>query len=280
MFFSSLKIGVPNIHLVSSDVSWGETLPTMKNQRWVFCSAVSIIGIYTGRSSFLFVCLFAFQDFRGKGNKKFSSSAGSAKGSNTTICSVGSSAPSKPAPPPPTSKPPLIAKWKPGAKLLGQSESDGTSFWLTTKLKEIDVMWQLHCTNMFSKFSELYEGLKRAQRSRLEDQRGTEINFELPDFLKVCWFWVLQNMWLTCVILGESTKTWSSDFQDKENAPQSSKKLKKFLQPRRDGTNSAPGNESQSGAGTTDNIRSTSLNHSHGKFDLKSFRNAFFTWND
>lgn len=32
---------------------------------------------------------------------------------------------------------------------------------------------------------DLYEGLKRAQRSRLEDQRGTEINFELPDFLKV-----------------------------------------------------------------------------------------------
>lgn len=32
-------------------------------------------------------------------------------------------------------------------------------------------------------FSELYEGLKRAQR-RLEDQRGTEINFELPEFLK------------------------------------------------------------------------------------------------
>lgn len=33
---------------------------------------------------------------------------------------------------------------------------------------------------------DLYEGLKRAQRSRLEDQRGTEINFELPEFLKVC----------------------------------------------------------------------------------------------
>ena len=33
-------------------------------------------------------------------------------------------------------------------------------------------------------FSELYEGLKRAQMSRLDDQRGTEINFELPDFLK------------------------------------------------------------------------------------------------
>ena len=31
----------------------------------------------------------------------------------------------------------------------------------------------------------LYERLKRAQRSRLEDQRGTEINFEMPDFLKL-----------------------------------------------------------------------------------------------
>ncbi|XP_037944886.1 regulator of G-protein signaling loco isoform X3 [Teleopsis dalmanni] len=31
---------------------------------------------------------------------------------------------------------------------------------------------------------ELLEGLKRAQLARLEDQRGTEINFELPDFLK------------------------------------------------------------------------------------------------
>lgn len=30
----------------------------------------------------------------------------------------------------------------------------------------------------------LYEGLKRAQMCRLEDQRGTEINFELPEFLK------------------------------------------------------------------------------------------------
>ncbi|XP_055632262.1 regulator of G-protein signaling loco isoform X1 [Toxorhynchites rutilus septentrionalis] len=35
-----------------------------------------------------------------------------------------------------------------------------------------------------SQNDELLEGLKRAQRSRLEDQRGTEINFELPDFLK------------------------------------------------------------------------------------------------
>ncbi|GLV40551.1 locomotion defects [Carabus blaptoides fortunei] len=53
-------------------------------------------------------------------------------------------------------KKPLIAKWKAGVKLqVACSESD-----------------------------ELYEGLKRAQRCRLEDQRGTEINFELPDFLK------------------------------------------------------------------------------------------------
>ena len=32
--------------------------------------------------------------------------------------------------------------------------------------------------------TELYEGLKLAQRGRLDDQRGTEINFEMPDFIK------------------------------------------------------------------------------------------------
>lgn len=31
---------------------------------------------------------------------------------------------------------------------------------------------------------DLYEGLKLAQRGRLDNQRGTEINFEMPDFLK------------------------------------------------------------------------------------------------
>lgn len=36
----------------------------------------------------------------------------------------------------------------------------------------------------FPQSESLLEGLKRAQRSRLEDQRGTEINFELPEFLK------------------------------------------------------------------------------------------------
>ncbi|CAL7938118.1 unnamed protein product [Xylocopa violacea] len=55
------------------------------------------------------------------------------------------------------SHPPLIAKWRNGVKLQLPGKYDG---------------------------EDLYEGLKRAQRSRLEDQRGTEINFELPDFLK------------------------------------------------------------------------------------------------
>ncbi|KAJ3649356.1 hypothetical protein Zmor_021120 [Zophobas morio] len=54
-------------------------------------------------------------------------------------------------------KKPLIAKWKTGVNKL-----------------------QVPC----SESDELVEGLTRAQRSRLEDQRGTEINFELPDFLK------------------------------------------------------------------------------------------------
>ncbi|XP_063241261.1 regulator of G-protein signaling loco isoform X2 [Bacillus rossius redtenbacheri] len=67
-------------------------------------------------------------------------------------------------------QPPLITKLKVGVKLQGRSDSD-----------------------------ELCKGLERAQRSRLEDQRGTEINFELPDFLK-----------------------------DKENAPQG-KKLRKAV---------------------------------------------------
>ncbi|KAJ8978977.1 hypothetical protein NQ317_001450 [Molorchus minor] len=41
---------------------------------------------------------------------------------------------------------------------------------------------KLHVT--CSESDELVEGLTRAQRCRLEDQRGTKINFELPDFLK------------------------------------------------------------------------------------------------
>ncbi|XP_032596208.1 regulator of G-protein signaling loco isoform X2 [Drosophila grimshawi] len=54
---------------------------------------------------------------------------------------------------------PIIAKLKAGVKLQ-----------LTERVAEHQ--------------DELLEGLKRAQLARLEDQRGTEINFDLPDFLK------------------------------------------------------------------------------------------------
>ncbi|KAJ8680308.1 hypothetical protein QAD02_016095, partial [Eretmocerus hayati] len=57
------------------------------------------------------------------------------------------------------SQPPLIAKWRNGVKLQLPSRFDGDG-------------------------KNLSEVLKRAQRTRLEDQRGTEINFELPEFLK------------------------------------------------------------------------------------------------
>ena len=39
-------------------------------------------------------------------------------------------------------------------------------------------------SNLTFSSAELYEGLKLAQRGRLEDQRGTEIKFEMPEFLK------------------------------------------------------------------------------------------------
>ncbi|XP_055908677.1 regulator of G-protein signaling loco isoform X4 [Eupeodes corollae] len=55
-------------------------------------------------------------------------------------------------------KKPIIAKWKAGVKVQ-----------VTERAENQD---------------EFLEGLKRAQCARLEDQRGTEINFELPDFLK------------------------------------------------------------------------------------------------
>ncbi|XP_055847264.1 regulator of G-protein signaling loco isoform X4 [Episyrphus balteatus] len=57
-----------------------------------------------------------------------------------------------------TTKKPVIAKWKAGVKVQ-----------VTERAENQD---------------EFLEGLKRAQCARLEDQRGTEINFELPDFLK------------------------------------------------------------------------------------------------
>lgn len=45
------------------------------------------------------------------------------------------------------------------------------------------IFFQLNISLIYFIVLELVEGLTRAQR-RLEDQRGTEINFELPDFLK------------------------------------------------------------------------------------------------
>ena len=36
----------------------------------------------------------------------------------------------------------------------------------------------------FEKQASLYEGLKQMSKGRLDDQRGLEINSELPDFLK------------------------------------------------------------------------------------------------
>lgn len=56
-----------------------------------------------------------------------------------------------------------------------------------------------------------------------------------------------------------------SYYQDKENAPQGNKKLRKFLQPRRDGGSSVSGNESQGAVNSGDNLRSSSLNHNNGK---------------
>lgn len=45
-------------------------------------------------------------------------------------------------------------------------------------------MEYLNFFNTTSFLDSLLESLKRAQFSRIEDQRGTDINFELPEFLK------------------------------------------------------------------------------------------------
>ncbi|XP_037922272.1 regulator of G-protein signaling loco isoform X4 [Hermetia illucens] len=82
------------------------------------------------------------------------STAGSEDGLSTSTQTTTSSDPNATG-----IKKPLIAKWKTGVKLQVTG----------------------HRTE---KHEEFLEGLKRAQRARLEDQRGTEINSELPDFLK------------------------------------------------------------------------------------------------
>lgn len=73
-------------------------------------------------------------------------------------------------------KKPLIAKWKAGAKLqvTSRAQNDG----------KLGLSSTIQKSKSSLPTESLLEGLKRAQRSRLEDQRGTEINFELPEFLK------------------------------------------------------------------------------------------------
>lgn len=66
-----------------------------------------------------------------------------------------------------------------------------------------------------SQNDELLEGLKRAQRSRLEDQRGTEINFELPDFLKDKENFTSTNASTSAATTSTSTAAPSSKFTRK-----------------------------------------------------------------
>lgn len=67
------------------------------------------------------------------------------------------------------------------------------------------------------------EALKRAQRFQLEDQRGTEINFELPEFLKAN----NTNKWMN-MNAGSSDTMNSKDGDDghkKGKAPQPAPRL-------------------------------------------------------
>ncbi|XP_046869624.1 regulator of G-protein signaling loco isoform X2 [Drosophila willistoni] len=82
-------------------------------------------------------------------------STSSSQHSEEALPATGTTAATLPADP----KKPIIAKLKAGVKLQ-----------VTERVAEHQ--------------DELLEGLKRAQLARLEDQRGTEINFDLPDFLK------------------------------------------------------------------------------------------------
>ncbi|XP_068157855.1 regulator of G-protein signaling loco isoform X3 [Drosophila tropicalis] len=82
-------------------------------------------------------------------------STSSSQHSEEALSATGATAATLPADP----KKPIIAKLKAGVKLQ-----------VTERVAEHQ--------------DELLEGLKRAQLARLEDQRGTEINFDLPDFLK------------------------------------------------------------------------------------------------
>uniref|UniRef100_A0A182QVH3 Regulator of G-protein signaling n=1 Tax=Anopheles farauti TaxID=69004 RepID=A0A182QVH3_9DIPT len=93
--------------------------------------------------------------FRRRGSNAAPSESG--RGAKSKKCSTGGSEDGGESVTNVGIKKPIIAKLKAGVKLQMPTRSQN---------------------------DELLEGLKRAQRSRLEDQRGTEINFELPDFLK------------------------------------------------------------------------------------------------
>ncbi|XP_050067871.1 uncharacterized protein LOC126556586 [Anopheles maculipalpis] len=93
--------------------------------------------------------------FRRRGSNAAPSESG--RGAKSKKCSTGGSEDGGESVTNVGIKKPIIAKLKAGVKLQIPTRSQN---------------------------DELLEGLKRAQRSRLEDQRGTEINFELPDFLK------------------------------------------------------------------------------------------------
>lgn len=98
-------------------------------------------------------------------------------------------------------KKPLIAKWRAGVRLqspttLAQqqhqqqmTENVGPTTTTTTDGRLQQQHHHQHYHNHVNSHlpppsPSLLEGIKRAQKSRLEDQRGTEINFELPEFLK------------------------------------------------------------------------------------------------
>ncbi|KAH8382827.1 hypothetical protein KR009_005487 [Drosophila setifemur] len=83
----------------------------------------------------------------------------SSQQSEEALSTPGAGSVSVSVPTPADPKKPIIAKLKAGVKLQ-----------VTERVAEHQ--------------DELLEGLKRAQQARLEDQRGTEINFDLPDFLK------------------------------------------------------------------------------------------------
>ena len=72
-----------------------------------------------------------------------------------------------------------------GGVTVSEGKSPDSSFYYPSILCRIlSQALKFIFNNRRNSYAELYEGLKLAQRGRLEDQRGTEIKFEMPDFLK------------------------------------------------------------------------------------------------